>query len=262
MTKPNDEMLRGWGEIAAYLKIGVRTAQRKARKHGLPVRRPSYAGPREPVFAIKSELDHWRFASGPRPRTAVPQVPLPGAAELALPALKHILSLGELTKLYRRDYFMRFDLRSSRGGIVADIHCRYELCNASDERQPFVQEVTVDDSDHGYVASMSFSAGERNLYTLKRPRIAERFSGWVAYRGPQQWIEPGVKRGTYLCRASWVIHRPANDIWYNHMLLPTVGLTIETHASAGFEISRSFSERGLIMKGTHVDISWRRRTSP
>src|SRR2546423_3144970 len=52
------DALQSWKEIAAYLKRGVRTAQRWERCAGLPVRRPR-PGDRSPVFAFPSEIDQW-----------------------------------------------------------------------------------------------------------------------------------------------------------------------------------------------------------
>jgi len=50
--------LQSWKEIAAYLKRGVRTAQRWERNERLPVRRPR-PGDRSPVFAFPQEIDEW-----------------------------------------------------------------------------------------------------------------------------------------------------------------------------------------------------------
>jgi hypothetical protein len=263
--KGSDDVISGWGEIAKYLGVGVRTAQRYERTQDLPVRRAHRAGPKAPVFALRSALDRWRLGSQVDAKTSAPETPrlaLSAAAELAAPALRRIFAMEEVAKLYRRDYFLRFDLRSSRTGVQARVEYSYELCNGSDERQPFVQEVTVDDSDHGYVESMSLSVGKRSIYTLKKPAISERYIGWVAYRGPQQLIAPSIEGLKYFCRASWVIERAANDIWYNHMILPTIGLKIETHAPSSFEITPSFLESGLVMKGEHRDVAWHRRTAP
>jgi Tfp pilus assembly protein PilF len=52
-----DDRLDSWKEIAAYLKRGVRTAQRWERKAGLPVRHIGSDG--RTVFAFRSELDAW-----------------------------------------------------------------------------------------------------------------------------------------------------------------------------------------------------------
>ena len=52
------DALQSWKEIAAYLKRGVRTAQRWERCAGLPVRRPR-PGDRSPVFAFPTEIDQW-----------------------------------------------------------------------------------------------------------------------------------------------------------------------------------------------------------
>ena len=52
------DALQSWKEIAAYLKRGVRTAQRWERCAGLPVRRPR-PGERSSVFAFPAEIDEW-----------------------------------------------------------------------------------------------------------------------------------------------------------------------------------------------------------
>ena len=60
VSKPElrSDALQSWKEIAAYLKRGVRTAQRWERCAGLPVRRPR-PGDRSPVFAFPDEIDRW-----------------------------------------------------------------------------------------------------------------------------------------------------------------------------------------------------------
>lgn len=261
MKISGEDVIRGWGEIAKYLGVEIRTAQRYERKRDLPVLRAHNAGPKAPVFALRSALDRWRIGSDMSENPPSLGFHLSGAADIALPVLKRIVSMEEMTKLYRRDYFLRFNLKPLRTGIIARVEYRYELCNASEERQPFVQEVTVDDSDHGYVEMMSLSLGAQIIYILRRPPVSQLYVGWAAYRGRQQWINP---RGhaKYVCRASWIIQRPVNDIWYNHMILPTIGTTIETHAPATFEMTGSLFDFGLAMKGEHRDIAWRRRTAP
>jgi hypothetical protein len=254
----DEDVLRGWDEIATYIGVEPRTAQRYEKTRDLPVTR--LPGAKGPVFARKSDLDQWRLGA-----KAVPTLGLTtgrggqGSGELAEQALKRIYASREELKLYRRDYVMRFNLRSFRGGIEAHIEYRYELYNATDERQPFVQEVTVDGSDNGHVERMSFSQGTKTIYDLKRPRISQRYVGWVTYRAPRQWVMPG---NTYVCRASWVIHRGPNDIWYNHMILPTIGFRVETHASPEYEIIAPRPDTGLAMKGEHRDIAWHKRSEP
>ncbi len=56
-TLPTSDRLDSWKEIAAYLKRGVRTAQRWEREAGVPVRR--VATERGAVYAFRSELDAW-----------------------------------------------------------------------------------------------------------------------------------------------------------------------------------------------------------
>lgn len=52
------ERLDSWKEIAAYLKRGVRTAQRWEREEGLPVRRLQH-DTLGSVYAFRAELDKW-----------------------------------------------------------------------------------------------------------------------------------------------------------------------------------------------------------
>ncbi len=55
---PMQDRLDSWKEIAAYLKRGVRTAQRWEREEGLPVRRLKHDALGS-VYAFRSELDQW-----------------------------------------------------------------------------------------------------------------------------------------------------------------------------------------------------------
>jgi hypothetical protein len=57
--KLESNTLQSWKEIAAYLKRGVRTAQRWEQTAGLPVRRPRHNGDKSPVFAFPEEIDSW-----------------------------------------------------------------------------------------------------------------------------------------------------------------------------------------------------------
>ena len=60
MAPEHDELvrrvLRGWKEIADYLRCSPRSAQRYARDAGLPVHRP---GSRASVWAFADELTEW-----------------------------------------------------------------------------------------------------------------------------------------------------------------------------------------------------------
>lgn len=254
-----DDVLLGWDEIARHLRLHARTAQRYERTQNLPVHRRPGGGPKAPVFALKAELDDWLGADLSRNQTAGTERASTQSAELAAPVLDRILGIARGTKLYRRNYFMRFDLKRSGKGVCAKVEYRYELCNAADQKQAFVQELTVDDADHGYVESMSLRLNGRLAYHIKKPAIAKELVGYALYLGPKQLIPPSSLGATCRCEASWVIHRADKDIWYNHMVLPTVGVQIETHAPSGFDITRSYTVPGLVMKGEHLDIAWRRR---
>jgi hypothetical protein len=61
VTVTDDETayLVGWKRIAAYLDLGVRTAQRREADAGLPVKR--FPGPDKTpqVYVVKKEVDKW-----------------------------------------------------------------------------------------------------------------------------------------------------------------------------------------------------------
>jgi len=57
-------VLNSWKEIAIFLKVGVRTAQRWEAERQLPVHRVG-VGPRSPVFALGSELIEWARSYSP-----------------------------------------------------------------------------------------------------------------------------------------------------------------------------------------------------
>lgn len=59
------DVLDGWKAVADYLGKSVRTAQRWNAESGLPVHKLG-AGPREHVYAYRSELDEWRRSASRR----------------------------------------------------------------------------------------------------------------------------------------------------------------------------------------------------
>lgn len=52
------KVLHSWKEIAKYMSIGVRTAQRYETRYGMPVHRPA-GKDRSAVLALSDELDRW-----------------------------------------------------------------------------------------------------------------------------------------------------------------------------------------------------------
>jgi len=60
----NGQQLEGWGAIAAYLGVAVRTSQNYERDYALPVRR--MPGVRGRVFADSNDLESWKAALGGR----------------------------------------------------------------------------------------------------------------------------------------------------------------------------------------------------
>jgi hypothetical protein len=255
------ERLYGWQKIAEHLGgISVSTAQRRAKSGGLPVYRSPGPGIKPPVFAIKAELDAWadiNIPAGRRKAIRNYEQALVSTQGLEGPILNRIAKLTNLT-LYRRDYRLRFVLRTSQGGVRCNLECRYQIHNATDQRQLFAQEVTVDVPDHGYVEELSFFADGKPVYVIKRPRAAEKPIGYSIYRGRELLIEPRSCGVSYECRASWVMNRAEDDFWSTHMLLPTIGVTVETHAPPDFKITPSFSTQELVMIGEHLDVAWSR----
>lgn len=53
----DSDVLSGWQEVADYLGVCTRTAQRYSKTGGLPVKYPAGRGKRP--FASKAELDDW-----------------------------------------------------------------------------------------------------------------------------------------------------------------------------------------------------------
>ena len=80
---------------------------------------------------------------------------------------------------------------------------------------------------------MSFFTDGKPVYVLKRPRATEKPVGYSIYRAREVLIEPSARGVSYECRAAWVINRSEDDFWSTHMMLPTVGVAVETRA-AGF----------------------------
>jgi hypothetical protein len=68
------EELRGWKQIADYLRVSIRTAQNMEKEQRLPVRRG--AGIKGQVFALPAEIDEWRLHKKPSP-ASVPLEPEP-----------------------------------------------------------------------------------------------------------------------------------------------------------------------------------------
>ncbi len=64
-----DNCLGSWKEIASYLAVSVRTAQRWEKLEGLPVQRHHHAK-QGSVYAFRAELDAWRAQRSQRPSTS------------------------------------------------------------------------------------------------------------------------------------------------------------------------------------------------
>ena len=81
---PGDsDILESWKEIAAYLKRDVTTVQRWEKREALPVHRHQHDKSGS-VFALKSELDRWRWQRT-HPQGSDVEAEPPAAAEPAAP---------------------------------------------------------------------------------------------------------------------------------------------------------------------------------
>lgn len=247
------KVLSGWSEIAQYIRTSVATAQRYERNLRLPVRRHG-TGPKAHVYAIASDLDHWLSRMGKEEAIGDDVEDETWQNQL----IQRIQTLPDIP-LHRRNYHMFFDLRPFEKGVRVNIDIEFTLVNRSDEDQPFVQEITVDDSERGHVRRMIALKNGATIYSLNNPPVAGREHGYSIYRGNKLMIEPRSHGFLYECRASWVIHRADEDMWYNHMLMLTHGVRIETHAPPNYAITPSFETSRLFLKGDHLDIAWCRR---
>jgi len=77
-------ILKSWKEIASYLGVGVRTAQRWKEERGLPVRQPG-ASRRSAVLGVPEEIDRWLLDSSSAAKCEIE------SSELAEIVATHIL---------------------------------------------------------------------------------------------------------------------------------------------------------------------------
>jgi hypothetical protein len=258
-------LLSGWQEIAKYIRTHISTAQRCERQHGLPVHRRG-KGPKAPVFALQTELDDWMRRLG-RERVQGNLLDASGQHSnlslstdqvLQTQVIDRIHALTDLT-LYRRNYQMDFDLHPTREGVRINIGIEFELANASNENQPYSQEFTIDHHEHGQAREMSVFKNGKGIYILPDPPPSDRTEGYVIYRGKKLMIEPESTGVRYDCRSSWIINRKKHDLWPNAMALPTLGVSVKTHAPPEYIITPSFSRSDLMLRDEHFNISWEPR---
>src|SRR6185437_12777522 len=179
-----------WEELAAYLHKSVRTLQRYRKTRGLPVYQLPGSGPRAPVYALKAEIDKWRDGGK--------AAPSPSSDDIAQLILDRFGELARAKALYRRNFTLRFTVRPRGLGVEAHAEVEYEIANASKERQPYTQELTIDDFERGYLESMSVSADGKPITFMKRPPISEQRKGHVAYIAPTLMIDPSVSGKRYV----------------------------------------------------------------
>src|SRR6266436_9264398 len=80
-TRPSEDRLDSWKEIAAYLDRDVTTVQRWEKREGMPVHRHVH-DKRGSVYALTEELDDWIQSRNPRVNEPEnkPEAELPPAA--------------------------------------------------------------------------------------------------------------------------------------------------------------------------------------
>jgi hypothetical protein len=196
-------------------------------------------------------MDEWSHPGRPSTTT--------GHEGFAEQMLQKVSTLFHAKSLYRQDFALRFSLQRSGTGIRAKIETEYDLVNGSDEKQPYVQEVTVDHCERGYVEIMSVSVDGKPISFLKRPAATKTFFGYSSYQGPRLLIEPSTTGKKYTGKATWIINPNDNDFWYLHVGIPTFRAKVETTAPPEFEITPPFSVTGLLTISEHFDIVWKRR---
>jgi hypothetical protein len=161
--------------------------------------------------------------------------------------------------LYRKNFALRFTLQRAGVGVLGKVETEYELVNGSVAKQPYVQEITIDDCERGYVELMSVSVDGKPISFLKSPDVTRQFLGFASYQGPKLLIEPSATGKIYIGKATWTISRREIDYWYLHVGIPTFGVTVETHAPSDFDITPPLSTTDLLIIGEHIDIAWKWR---
>jgi hypothetical protein len=114
------EILCGWKEIASYLHLGIRTAQRYEREFGLPIHRPA-SKPKGAVIATKAELDAWVSAKPVRHAFHLPR-----PITIGSPLLENMRrNLEEMKRLSIESVQLTFDetaaLNSIRNSIRVSV---------------------------------------------------------------------------------------------------------------------------------------------
>jgi hypothetical protein len=243
--------LDGWGEIATLIHRSKRTAQRWARDQGMPVYHSPGKRSKSRVYAFRSELLAWINANA-----GVHEQSHEGIAERIV---KRSGELSQALNLYRNDFVIRFELQRSGLGVKAKIETVYQIVNGSESRQPYTQEVTIDDSEAGRVEMMSVSVDGAPITFVREPPPTHHHLGYSSYQGRTVMIEPASSGKRYTGLARWVIRRQESDFWYLHCGIATFGVRLETKAPSDFEITPSRSSNDLLTIGQHIDITWKRR---
>jgi hypothetical protein len=247
-----DERLVGLPEIAAYLRKSPRTIERWIRDRGLPVHRISEK-PRSGVYAFVSELGDWIEKSGEQTVTI--------HEDIAVRIVERVADLSQAKNLYRKDFRIRFFLEKFGLGVKAKIETEYEIVNGSNKRQPYTQEVTIDDCETGYVELMSVSVDGKPVTFIPRPSPTMRHLGYASYKARTIMIEPSSSGRRFKGVANWFVNRRDSDFWYLHCGIATLGVIVETVAPPDFEITQPYTSKELLMVGQHIDITWKRRAS-
>ena len=225
-------------------------------------RQPEELFTHEATVALpQTELDAWRRGSGREHVEGSPRSNLPLSTDPVLHAQMHqrFLALAMDERLCRHNYQMDFDLHPTKRGVRINISLEFELVNTTKENQPYSQEFTIDHHEHGQAKGMSAFKNGKVIYKLENLRPADSTEGYAIYRGEELMIEPQKTGVRYVFRSSWVINRKKHDLWSEAVALPTVGVTVDTHAPPEYEITRSFSISDIMLRDEHFNIAWKPR---
>ncbi len=158
------QILKSWKEIASYLGVGIRTAQRWKHERGLPVRQPG-SPHRSSVLGLRDEIDRWlRDSSG-----------APAKREAERPGIADIVAT---------DSFWR---RTSRpASLDAEVRALLELGRAMAARDPGALLARI--SAYALELCKAESAGFSILETGDGPEIFR----WTATSGRMRAFQGGT----------------------------------------------------------------------
>lgn len=188
------KILKSWKDIAAYLGVGVRTAQRWRDDRGLPVRQPG-SGRRSAVLGLRDEIDRWLAHSdaldGRQPAGGVP-------AEIVVTDL--LWSRPSRPRDFEREIQVLRDLyralfRDDRNAVLSRV-AEYALALCKAESAGFsILETTADGAE-----IFRWTATQGRMEAFRNGTTPAEFSpcGFCLERNSPQLFRYPEKHYTYL----------------------------------------------------------------